>query len=34
MTVADDSLDYFFIVFQRKLDLIFHVKLLLGRGFT
>ena len=35
MTAADDSLEYFIIVFQRKKkDLIFHVNPLLGRGFT
>ena len=33
-TAADDSPAYFFIVFQRKLDLIFHVNPLLGRRFT
>ena len=34
MTAADDAHKYFFMVFQRKLDLIFHVNPLLGRGFT
>ena len=29
MTAADDSLEYFIIVFQRKLDLIYHVNPLL-----
>ena len=32
-TAEDDSLEYFFINFQRKSDLIFHLKPLLGRGF-
>ena len=34
MTVADGSLEYIFIVFQRKYDLIFHMNPLLGRGIT
>ena len=34
MTAADDIHKYFFIVFQRKLDLMFQVNPLLGRGFT
>ena len=33
MTVADDIHKYFFIVFQRKKDLMFQVNPLLG-GFT
>ena len=35
-TAADDIYKYmyFFIVFQRKEDLVFHVNPLLGRGFT
>ena len=33
-TAADDIHKYFFIVFQRKQDLIFQVNPLLGRGFT
>ena len=33
-TAADDIYKYLFIIFQRKLDLIFHVNPLLGRGFT
>ena len=33
-TAADDIHKYFFIVFQRKYDLIFQVNPLLGRGFT
>ena len=34
MIAADEIYKYFFIVFQRKQDLIFHVNPLLGRGFT
>ena len=33
-TAADDIYKYFFNVFQRNEDLIFHGNLLLGRGFT
>ena len=33
-TAADDIYKYFFIVFQRKYDLMFQVTPLLGRGFT
>ena len=33
-TAADDIYKYFFIVVQRKIDLIFHVNPLLGSGFT
>ena len=33
-TAAADIHKYFFIVFQRKEDLMFHVNPLLGRGFT
>ena len=33
-TAADNIYKYFFIVFQRKQDMIFHVNPLLGRGFT
>ena len=33
-TAADDIHNYFFIVFQRKLDLMFQVNPLLGRGLT
>ena len=33
-TAADDIHKYFFIVFQRKLYLMFQVNPLLGRGFT
>ena len=33
-TAADDIHKYFFIVFQRILDLMFQVNPLLGRGFT
>ena len=33
-TAADDTHKYFFIVFQRKLDFMFQVNPLLGRGFT
>ena len=33
-TAADDIHKYFFIVFQRKSDLMFQVNPLLGRGFT
>ena len=33
-TAADDIHKYFFIVFQRKYDLMFQVNPLLGRGFT
>ena len=33
-TAADDIHKYFFIVFQRKQDLMFQVNPLLGRGFT
>ena len=33
-TAADDIHKYFFIFYQRKQDLIFHVNPLLGRGFT
>ena len=33
-TAADDIHKYFFIVFQRKYDLIFQVNPLLVRGFT
>ena len=33
-TAADDIYNYLIIIFQRKLDLIFHVNPLLGRGFT
>ena len=34
ITAADNSLEYVFIVFQRKYNLIFPVKPLLGKGFT
>ena len=34
MAAADDIHKYFFSVFQRKLDLMFQVNSLLGRGFT
>ena len=34
MTAADDIHKYFFIVFQKKYDLMFQVNPLLGRGFT
>ena len=33
-TAADDIHKYFFIVFQRKYDLMFQVNPLQGRGFT
>ena len=34
MTVADDIHKYFFSVFQRKLDMIFHVIPLLGGSYN
>ena len=34
MTAADGNIKYFFSVFQRKLDMIFQVNPLLGRGFS
>ena len=33
-TVADDSLEYIFIIFQTQQELMFHVNPLLSRGFT
>ena len=33
-TAADNSLEHFFIVFQRKYGLIFHMNPLPSRGFT
>ena len=33
-TAPDDIHIYFFVVFQRKSDLMFQVNPLLGRGFT